>query len=327
MTDDQARTPASNERVSGQRTWRAPPFAYAGVLLVVFIGTWLAALAAADPARAGRLLIFLLGVLVGTLWAVRARIPVLNSPNQAVAALAWTGLALASIVGVSAAPVPAAERGAASAAGGASAALRPAPPTAVRREGTIVPVGTPRPTVAGSPVRATPRPPRTATPAAVGVAPNPIEPAPSTPAPSTPESSVPKPGEAAPGDPDQAAREPTVGDQPGAPEPATPDAQPTATSALPPQPSSGAPTRPTGSPTRPSSAPAPGPLPADFDPSRYLGQGNRFECSDIPSQAEAQAVLRADPIDPNVLDRDRDGIACETNPPPRDTRRVQRPAP
>jgi hypothetical protein len=68
-------------------------------------------------------------------------------------------------------------------------------------------------------------------------------------------------------------------------------------------------------------------LPEGFDPGRYLGQGNRYECSDIPTQAEAQAVLRADPTDPNVLDRDRDGIACETNPPPRDTRRVPRPAP
>ena len=32
----------------------------------------------------------------------------------------------------------------------------------------------------------------------------------------------------------------------------------------------------------------------------------------------------ADPSDPNVLDRDRDGIACEDNPPPRDTARVPR---
>ena len=32
--------------------------------------------------------------------------------------------------------------------------------------------------------------------------------------------------------------------------------------------------------------------------------------SDFPKQAAAQAVLRADPSDPNRLDADRDGIAC-----------------
>ena len=42
------------------------------------------------------------------------------------------------------------------------------------------------------------------------------------------------------------------------------------------------------------------------------------------SQAEAQAVLRADPSDSNRLDADRDGIACESLPPPRDTVPVPR---
>ena len=48
-------------------------------------------------------------------------------------------------------------------------------------------------------------------------------------------------------------------------------------------------------------------------------------CNDFPSQAAAQAALRADPTDPWGLDRDRDGIACESNRAPRDTVRVPRP--
>jgi len=35
-------------------------------------------------------------------------------------------------------------------------------------------------------------------------------------------------------------------------------------------------------------------------------------CSDFSSQAEAQAVLNAFPGDPHGLDRDNDGIACES---------------
>src|SRR5215211_1300829 len=38
-----------------------------------------------------------------------------------------------------------------------------------------------------------------------------------------------------------------------------------------------------------------------------------LNCSDFPNQAAAQANLRANPSDPNGLDRDRDGIACESN--------------
>jgi len=67
-------------------------------------------------------------------------------------------------------------------------------------------------------------------------------------------------------------------------------------------------------------------VPTTFDPSRFIGQGNAYECTDFASQAEAQAVLRLDPTDPNVIDRNGDGVACEDNPPPRDTRRVARPA-
>jgi len=49
-----------------------------------------------------------------------------------------------------------------------------------------------------------------------------------------------------------------------------------------------------------------------------MGQGNRYNCPDFKSQADAQAVLRADPRDPNRLDGDKDGIACERNPAPYD---------
>jgi hypothetical protein len=37
-------------------------------------------------------------------------------------------------------------------------------------------------------------------------------------------------------------------------------------------------------------------------------------CSDFSTQAEAQKVLEAFPGDPYGLDRDKDGIACETLP-------------
>lgn len=37
-----------------------------------------------------------------------------------------------------------------------------------------------------------------------------------------------------------------------------------------------------------------------------------LDCDDFASQPEAQAVLDADPSDPNNLDGDGDGIACET---------------
>jgi hypothetical protein len=36
-----------------------------------------------------------------------------------------------------------------------------------------------------------------------------------------------------------------------------------------------------------------------------------LDCDDFSSQAEAQAVLDTDPSDPNDLDRDNDGKACE----------------
>lgn len=38
-----------------------------------------------------------------------------------------------------------------------------------------------------------------------------------------------------------------------------------------------------------------------------------LNCSDFPNQAAAQANLRANPSDPNRLDADRDGVACESS--------------
>lgn len=60
-------------------------------------------------------------------------------------------------------------------------------------------------------------------------------------------------------------------------------------------------------------------LPAVFDPLPYIGQGDAFNCGDFASQADAQAVLRADPSDPNKLDQGGiPGVACESNRLPKD---------
>ncbi len=39
-----------------------------------------------------------------------------------------------------------------------------------------------------------------------------------------------------------------------------------------------------------------------------------LDCDDFATQEEAQANLNANPSDPNNLDRDNDGIACENLP-------------
>jgi micrococcal nuclease len=44
-----------------------------------------------------------------------------------------------------------------------------------------------------------------------------------------------------------------------------------------------------------------------------VSPGGDLNCSDFASQAEAQAVLDADPSDPNGLDADGDSEACETS--------------
>src|SRR5918995_4043764 len=41
------------------------------------------------------------------------------------------------------------------------------------------------------------------------------------------------------------------------------------------------------------------------------GGGGDLDCADFPTQREAQVVLERDPSDPNGLDADNDGIACE----------------
>jgi micrococcal nuclease len=64
--------------------------------------------------------------------------------------------------------------------------------------------------------------------------------------------------------------------------------------------------------------------PTGFDPGAFVGQGDRFNCAAFANQAQAQAVLRADPKDPNRLDPDRDGLACETLPAPKDGTAVKR---
>ncbi|WP_449485360.1 hypothetical protein [Streptomyces avidinii] len=62
-----------------------------------------------------------------------------------------------------------------------------------------------------------------------------------------------------------------------------------------------------------------------FDAKEYATHGDAFECVNFAHQADAQAVLRADPSDPNHLD-DGDGVACRGLPAPRDTKPVPRTA-
>ncbi|MEU8775439.1 hypothetical protein [Streptomyces sp. NPDC048606] len=58
-----------------------------------------------------------------------------------------------------------------------------------------------------------------------------------------------------------------------------------------------------------------------FDAKQYAAHGDSFECFNFARQADAQAVLRADPSDPNHLD-DGGGVACRGLPEPRDTEPV-----
>lgn len=80
---------------------------------------------------------------------------------------------------------------------------------------------------------------------------------------------------------------------------------------------------PTATPATPMT-PTPTPVVIVFDPTPYIGRGDRFDCTDFQAQAQAQAVLRADPSDPNKLDKNRNGIACEELPPPEDRTAVRR---
>lgn len=74
-----------------------------------------------------------------------------------------------------------------------------------------------------------------------------------------------------------------------------------------------------GATTVPTSA-----TPATQPPVAAAIPGDIYNCSDFKSQADAQAYLRMYPSDPSKLDTDKDGIACENNPAPRDTNRVPR---
>jgi hypothetical protein len=100
---------------------------------------------------------------------------------------------------------------------------------------------------------------------------------------------------------------------------ATPSPVPTAVPAPKPSPTS-MPTAvpsPTPSPSPTAATPSPIPKPtappqSEFDPQQYLGQGDEYNCGDFEFQWQAQAVLEADSSDPNKLDRDEDGTACES---------------
>ncbi|QES53444.1 hypothetical protein DEJ51_03610 [Streptomyces venezuelae] len=61
-----------------------------------------------------------------------------------------------------------------------------------------------------------------------------------------------------------------------------------------------------------------------FDVAPYVNQGHVVDCGAFKAQADAQAVLRADALDPNGLDRDGDGIACPDLPGPTDRKPVHR---
>jgi hypothetical protein len=54
-----------------------------------------------------------------------------------------------------------------------------------------------------------------------------------------------------------------------------------------------------------------------------LAQAGDQDCSDFSSQAGVQAHLRADPSDPDGLDSNNNGIACESLPAPFDRTPVE----
>jgi hypothetical protein len=62
----------------------------------------------------------------------------------------------------------------------------------------------------------------------------------------------------------------------------------------------------------------------EVTPEDYIGQGDSHNCAHVSSQADAQSVLRADRSDPNRLDADKAGVACERPAPPQDFEAVLR---
>jgi hypothetical protein len=65
-------------------------------------------------------------------------------------------------------------------------------------------------------------------------------------------------------------------------------------------------------PTRARPALHPNPPPPSLRKTLALDASEDLDCSDRSSQAEAQAVYEQDPSDPNGLDADGDGKACES---------------
>lgn len=95
------------------------------------------------------------------------------------------------------------------------------------------------------------------------------------------------------------------------PTPPPPPPAPTPTPSPPPTPTQ--PPPPSPPPPKPTPRPAPTAAPqGDFDPQQYIGKGNAYNCGDFEYQWQAQAVLDADKSDPNRLDSDKDGTACES---------------
>ncbi len=246
---------------------------YALLLFGVIASLVVLSLLVGDRAGVGRIVWLGAGLVLGGLWSVRSRLPLLHLASTPIAAGGWFGLVLAAILVVAVAPTswPSAAMGTPERRGAELA--RPAPSAAAVRTGTVGPIRQPTPVRSAAARTAAAAPPASASSPAVA--------------------------DIGPGD-------------------LTPSALPNGS----PMPTPGRLTVVAQATPTPASA-----LPADFSPDRYLGQGNAYSCIDFGSQAEAQAVLRADPTDPNQLDQRRDGLACEDNPLPRDTRRVPRPAP
>lgn len=108
--------------------------------------------------------------------------------------------------------------------------------------------------------------------------------------------------------------------------PAVPASEATGPASAPPTPTTPPAAAPTGTPRPAAAQPTATPRPTNTPVPSSSGGGRSgdLNCSDFASQAAAQAELRRDPTDPNGLDRDRDGIACESNRAPKDTRKVPR---
>ena len=195
-------------------------------------------------------------------------------------------------------------------AGDPDVPIPPAAPDDVPPSPAPAPAATPVPPEPTRPPPTTAPPSPTQPPATPTAAPPTTTPAPST-TPSSPTPRLPTPTPQSPPSGGQPGRVQPGGSQPTG-------AQPIRTTPMP-DPSASSPSRPAPAPGVSGSAP-----PAAGGAGRAGGRGSRIDCPDFPNQAAAQAVLRADPSDPHHLDLDRDGIACEKNPPPRDTERVRR---